>query len=87
MFLFNTNTQPHSGLYFPKPAEMMVLEWEQELDDFQKILPPYLKRLLPEIRSRQQPLASLEIAAPITSVIKAKFVSSGTQISPKVSLF
>ncbi|VDK55074.1 unnamed protein product [Gongylonema pulchrum] len=74
------------GLSFPRPLDLTTLEWEQELSDFQNILPPELRSLLPEVRMRQKPLVRIDIAAPIADVLKSKFTSSsGASSSSKVS--
>ncbi|VDN31547.1 unnamed protein product [Gongylonema pulchrum] len=73
------------GLSFPRPSDLTTLEWEQELSDFQNILPPELRSLLPEVRMRQKPLVRIDIAAPIADVLKSKFTSSsGASSSSKM---
>ncbi len=67
---------PSSGLAFPQPVDMTEWEWEAELRSFQSTLTPDLRALLPEVRSRQLPLAGANIAAPIAHVLKSKFTSS-----------
>uniref|UniRef100_F1KVZ8 G patch domain-containing protein 1 n=1 Tax=Ascaris suum TaxID=6253 RepID=F1KVZ8_ASCSU len=66
------------GLSFPQPLEMTSLEWENELAEFQRILPSHLRSLLPEVKARQLPLANAELAIPIAQALKSKFtVASG----------
>uniref|UniRef100_A0A914R680 Uncharacterized protein n=1 Tax=Parascaris equorum TaxID=6256 RepID=A0A914R680_PAREQ len=63
------------GLSFPQPLEMTSLEWENELVEFQRILPPHLRSLLPEVKARQLPLANAEFAIPIAQALKSKAVA------------
>ncbi|KHN71097.1 G patch domain-containing protein 1 -like protein [Toxocara canis] len=64
------------GLSFPQPLEMTSVEWERELAEFQRVLPPYLRSLLPEVKARQMPLANADLAAPIAQILKSKFTPS-----------
>uniref|UniRef100_A0A0N5A8B8 G-patch domain-containing protein n=1 Tax=Syphacia muris TaxID=451379 RepID=A0A0N5A8B8_9BILA len=64
------------GLNLSQPVEMTSLEWERELREFNAKLPANLRALLPEVKSRQQPLAPLELSLPIAEVLKKKFVTS-----------
>lgn len=63
---------------------MTRLEWDRELQDFQNILPPKLRSLLPEVERQQKPLARPDVAAPIADVLKSKFISSSGSYSNKV---
>ncbi|VDN04941.1 unnamed protein product [Thelazia callipaeda] len=56
------------GLNYPQPSDMTRIEWEQELHDFQNVLPPQLRSLIPEVKKRQKPLARTDLAAPIANV-------------------
>uniref|UniRef100_A0A915PBV7 G-patch domain-containing protein n=1 Tax=Setaria digitata TaxID=48799 RepID=A0A915PBV7_9BILA len=72
------------GLNYPKPSDMTRLEWDQELRDFQNLLPSELRLLVTEVEKRQKPLAGLEVAAPIADVLKLKFISSANSYSGKM---
>lgn len=73
-----------TGLNYPQPPDMTRLEWDQELHDFQNVLPPELLSLIPEVERRQKPLMRPDIAAPIADVLKSKFISSSSSSSGKV---
>lgn len=64
------------GLSLPQPSEMTSLEWERELNDFNSALPPYLRALLPGVKSRQLPLAPVELSLPVAQALKMKFMPS-----------
>ncbi|VDK73203.1 unnamed protein product [Litomosoides sigmodontis] len=72
------------GLHYPQPPDMTRLEWDQELHDFQNVLPPELLSLIPEVERQQKPLASPNLAAPIADVLKSKFISSSSSSSGKM---
>lgn len=65
---------------------MTSLEWDRELREFNAVLPPHLRALLPEVKSRQEPLAPVEVSLPIAQALKTKFVSSRNE-SRKVVFF
>ncbi|VDO24610.1 unnamed protein product [Onchocerca flexuosa] len=72
------------GLNYPQPSDMTRLEWDQELQDFQNVLPPELQSLISEVERQQKPLACPDIAAPIADVLKSKFISSSSSNSGKM---
>lgn len=73
-----------TGLHYSRPPDMTRLEWDQELHDFQNVLPPDLRSLILEVERQQKPLARPDIAAPIADVLKSKFVSNSSSCSGKV---
>uniref|UniRef100_A0A0R3RSN5 G-patch domain-containing protein n=1 Tax=Elaeophora elaphi TaxID=1147741 RepID=A0A0R3RSN5_9BILA len=72
------------GLHYPQPPDMTRLEWDQELHDFQNVLPPELLSLISEVEKQQKPLARPDLAAPIADVLKSKFISSSGSSSGKI---
>lgn len=65
---------------------MTTLEWEQELDDFQNALTPELRALLPEVNSRQQPLAKVDYAKPIAEQLSSRFRKEDDRFSADVDV-
>ncbi|KAI1731848.1 g-patch domain-containing protein [Ditylenchus destructor] len=61
------------GLYFEQPPELTRLEWNEEFNQFKNALTPELRALLPEVRSRHEPLAKLDYAQPIAEKLQARF--------------
>ncbi|PAV58380.1 hypothetical protein WR25_23924 [Diploscapter pachys] len=61
------------GLPYPKPTDMTVWEWEAEKKDFEVQLTNEERALLPEVKSRSQPLARSSLAAPILELMANKF--------------
>lgn len=53
--------------------DLTRLEWEQELAEFKRHLTPELRALLPEVKSRQQPLVKMDLAGPIAEQLKSRF--------------
>ncbi|EFO24081.2 G-patch domain-containing protein [Loa loa] len=72
------------GLHYPQPSDMTRLEWDQELHDFQNLLPPELQPLILEVEKQQRPLARPDIAASIADVLKSKFISTSSSCSGKM---
>ncbi|MCP9259340.1 hypothetical protein DINM_002292 [Dirofilaria immitis] len=72
------------GLNYPQPLDMTRLEWDQELHDFQNMLPLELRSLIPEVERQQKPLAHPNVAAPIANVLKSKFISSSNSCFGKM---
>lgn len=69
------------------PLELTQLEWERELSEFQAQLTPELRSLLPDVRSRQAPLANLKTAQPIADLLKNRFRPEDSSLSvAKVTL-
>lgn len=54
---------------------MSVWEWEAESKDFEDLLWPEERANLPEVRSRQRPLANTALAAPIADILRSKFTA------------
>lgn len=52
---------------------MTRLEWENELAQFQEVLSPELRALIPEVRDRQKPLAKIGFARPIADHLNSRF--------------
>lgn len=76
------------GIDFPQPVGLTRLEWEKELAEFQEALTPELRALLPEVSTRQQPLAKVQFAQPIAEQLKSRFQSeSGSQDNKQVLIF
>lgn len=67
---------------------MTRLEWDKELKEFQEALTPELRALLPEVNTRQQPLAKVQYAQPIAEQLKSRFqAENGTQENKQVLFF
>lgn len=62
------------GLPYPQPTDLTVWEWEWEKKEFESKLTSEERSMLPEVRSRSQPLAKTSIAAPMREAMAAKFV-------------
>ncbi|TKR78064.1 hypothetical protein L596_018931 [Steinernema carpocapsae] len=65
------------GLTFPQPIDMTELEWDREVEEFQKYLSRDERDLLPEVRQKQVPLAAnLAFTAPLAEMLKSRFTSA-----------
>ncbi|CAJ0582677.1 unnamed protein product, partial [Mesorhabditis spiculigera] len=63
------------GLPYPKPTDMSVWEWEAEKKDFEAQLSEKEREMLPEVRSRTQPLANTSLTMPLQEILQSRFVS------------
>ncbi|CAI4230578.1 unnamed protein product [Auanema sp. JU1783] len=61
------------GLPYMQPTDMSVWEWEAEKKDFEEKLTPDERGMLPEVRSRSQPLVKTALSLPILEIMQNKF--------------